>query len=219
MIRARQQAGYNISLIEAPESGIAAAFNIGIQHCDEDVISILNADDWLEPHAASRGLDALQQIPAAGFTYGSIIIHGQEGSRRFSPSDNPEAVASRYMPFPHISSFVRRSVYEKHGTYDEGCKIAMDMDFYARICEAGVKGVKVDAVMGHATAGGISSRFWPRFRENFRITTRYSGLHTAIGTLFWFGPRVLAFNILRHFPALLSRMPTKHFREEEEPHV
>ncbi len=173
-----------LKVIHAPASNISEAFNIGIQNCSGDVIAILNADDWLEPDAAEKSLRALQTRPQCGFSFGSIVLHFERYSLVVHPraiAENLAQQAIRQIPFAHISSFVRRSVYAEHGMYDAQFKVAMDYDFYARITTRGVTGVYVDGILAHATSGGKSANTFVRLKDYARIFSRY---HNRFSTAF-----------------------------------
>ena len=169
-------------MIEAPGSNISEAFNIGIQNSSGEVIAILNADDWLECNTVERSVHALQTRPEAGFTYGNVLLHYEDHAILVKPrviADDLSPYATKQLPFSHISSFVRRSVYDELGMYDSGFRVAMDYEFYARITTRGVRGVYVDGVLAHATANGISSNTCARMRDYYRVLSRYHGEFTA----------------------------------------
>jgi len=169
-------------VIEAPGSNISEAFNLGIQGSNGDVIAILNADDWLERDAVERSVYALQTRPAAGFTYGNVLLHFEDNTILVKPriiSEDLSPYATKQLPFSHISSLVRRSVYDEHGMYDSGYIVAMDYEFYARITTRGVRGIYVDGILAHATANGISSKTRLRMRDYYRVLSRYHGEFTA----------------------------------------
>jgi glycosyltransferase len=169
---------FGLRVIDAPDSGISEAFNIGIQNSSGEVIAILNADDWLELDAAERSVYALQSQPQAGFTYGCVLLHFEDHTIFVRPriiAEDLASYATKQLPFSHISSFVRRSVYDEHGTYDTRFMVAMDYDFYARITTRGVRGVYVDGVLAHAWAGGASSKTLTRLRDYYSVLSRYHG--------------------------------------------
>lgn len=170
-------------VVEATGSSISEALNIGIRNSGGDVIAILNSDDWFEPHTVETSLQALKSFPSAGFTYGNVILHFLD----HEVIVRPRAVgvrlahyATRQTPFPHISSFVRRDVYDRYGLYDAACAVAMDFEFYARIIAQGITGVYVDDILGHASAGGKSSDTVLRLRDYLYILPKYHPGHIVL---------------------------------------
>jgi glycosyltransferase involved in cell wall biosynthesis len=172
----------NVKLIDASGTGISEAFNIGIQHASGSLIGILNADDWYERDAVARSVEAMYNHPRAGFSYGSVIIHNENRRILARPvaSEKLRDVAVKYMPFCHISSFVRRDIYQRYGMYDHRYRVAMDFDFYARIISQGVDGILVDGLLGNIQSGGVSSSLRRRFPEYLDISSRYLGKWIAL---------------------------------------
>lgn len=174
-----RHSGYpNTFLIPAPGTDISEAFNIGIQCSTGEIIAILNADDWYERDAVERSVMALDQEPTVGFTYASVLVHMDRYLLVAHPkitSGDLMSEATRQMMFYHITSFVRRSVYEQHGMFDSRYKATMDFDFYARIITRGVKGVYVPGILGHALWGGTTSNLWRRSKDTWKISSQYLG--------------------------------------------
>lgn len=173
---------YGLQVIDAPGSGISEAFNVGIQNSTGDVIAILNADDWLERDAVERSVHALQSRPEAGFTYGSVVLHFEKYKLIVHPratADKLARFATTQLPFSHITSFVKRDIYEEYGMYDSHLKVTMDYEFYARISSNGIKGVYVNGVIANATAGGVSSNTITRLRDYRYVLSRYHGRITT----------------------------------------
>ncbi len=189
-------------LIEARGAGIARAFNIGIQQASGDLIGILNADDWLEADAIARSVQVLEQNPQAGFSYGAVLAHHPDYTVLMNPLPAEQFFDQCVvqLPFPHISSLVRRSVYDQCGLYDETFRIAMDMDLYARLIRRGIPGARVSGILGHIRGGGISTHLRARIRENVRLGARYIGLPRALAVAFRYGARSLAFDGLSRVP-------------------
>lgn len=188
----------NIILISAPRSSISQAFNIGIERAMGEVIGILNADDWYELDAVERSIAALNSNIDTGFSYGSVIVHDNERNTIVSPvaSAQIKQKSLRYMPFCHISSFVRRDIYKSYGMFDLNYSVAMDFDFYARIISQGVRGVPVAGIIGHVDAGGKSSVLRHRLPEYLAISSQYLGLQKALYYLIVASARGYVYNYI-----------------------
>jgi len=172
-----------IQLVDAPGTNISEAFNLGIQKSCGDFIGILNADDWYEPDAVERSIQGLYDDPDAGFSFGSVVVHMGDYKLLYQPkmiTGDLRDHGVRQMMFNHISSFVRRTVYEHYGMYNPSYSVAMDYDFYARIISAGVRGVYVPGILGHVTGGGKSSDLLDRAKDYLRISSRYHGVFTTL---------------------------------------
>ncbi len=206
----------NAQLVEAPGTGISEAFNIGIQRAAGEWIGILNADDWLEPDAVERSLQTLAQNPDAGFTYGAVLIHYRHYDILARPVGSDDVVRSCVvrMPFFHISSLVKRSLYAEYGLYDPSYRIAMDFDLYARMITRGARGACVPGIIGHVQGGGVSGNLWARSSEYFRVSAKYIGPTRAFYHAARFAGRTLAFGGLRTLPGgrrFLKMRRSPHF--------
>jgi len=203
----------HLRLVEAPGAGISRAFNLGIQQATGDFIGILNADDWYEPDAMERSVAGLAQNPQAGFSYGAVVVH----ERDYRVLAQPLAESRLYtrdalvqIPFNHISSMVRRSVYEEYGLFDERYQVAMDFDFYCRILTRGVKGVFIPGIIGHVMGGGSSSNLPRRWREYWRISSERIGVPLATYHVARFASRIIFFETLRRMPGGLNLLRRRH---------
>lgn len=186
-----------VRLIEAPGTGISEAFNIGIEQARGEFVAILNADDWYEPDTVERSLKALAENHAAGFTYGSALIH--RGNRRILATPVPQHklrwAAARCLPFCHVTSFVRREVYQIHGPYDPRYRVSMDFDFCARIIARGVQGVHIGGILAHIQDGGKSTNRRIRLPEYLRISSQYLGWLPALASLTLLTARGFLFDV------------------------
>ncbi len=207
---------FGLRVIDAPGSGISEAFNIGILNSTGDVIAILNADDWLERNATERSVFKLQSRPNAGFTFGSVLLHFKNYKLIVHPRSKVEDLApfaTKQLPFSHITSFVKRSIYEEYGMYDNHLKVAMDFDFYARISSKGIKGVYVDGVVANATAGGVSSNTITRLKDCYFVLSQYHGKITTSYYLTRYALNSLLFNLTPPGSALWRYVNSKGNRQ------
>ena len=111
--------------------------NKGFAHCDGDVLGFLNSDDWFTTASAvetivnafSKDYDAV---------YGDIHIVGKD-----SPEKQIYYQSGRmFRPFllrfgfapAHPTFYVRRSLLQSYGAYNDNYKIAGDFDLIARFC-------------------------------------------------------------------------------------
>lgn len=205
---------YNLKFIPYNKLGIAAAFNVGIEACSGSIVAILNADDWYELDAVERSIQLLQANPNAAYTYGSTIYYAENYKLRVTPiaANAIHRKACKCMPFGHITSFVRRNIYKEYGTYDESKKIAMDMEFYARLCNQGLYGVEVPGIIGHVLSGGVSSNYWRRTKEAFVITRQYANTATAIANTLNYAIRQVIGSLLVKYSWLSRFFPARRVK-------
>lgn len=104
-------------------TGIAAAFNTGLQHCRGDMIAVLNAGDLWFPDTLVNVARAAKESPGA-VLYSSVTFENEQGQRYVVDSD-PERVHVRMTLF-HPTLFVPAAVYARVGNYSDDYRLAMD---------------------------------------------------------------------------------------------
>lgn len=165
-----------------PDRGIYDAFNKGVAAVQSDFVTILNADDWMEPNHIENAMHALNES-GADFTLGDIWLHGWQGQDVFIPGDPAYAsVIRRDMPRLHqTTTLCRMSMFEKIGLFRTSMRIAADYEWYIRADKAGCRGMHTPQIVGHMAAGGISTtRQRLALLEGFMASTRHGyPLHKA----------------------------------------
>ena len=125
--------------VSEPDRGIYDAMNKGIRLSTGEIIGTINADDfYAEPDVLAR-VAALFEDPAIDVCYGDLCYVGYDDPTRIvrywrSSEFKPDLFLYGWCP-PHPTFFVRRSVYDRLGTYDESYKIAADVDLTMRYLE------------------------------------------------------------------------------------
>jgi len=126
-------------VISESDIGIYDAMNKGIQSATGDVIGILNSDDfYIDDHVLSDVAKVFldQNIDAC---YGDLVYVKQNNVDqvvRFWKSRDYKLglFKAGWMP-PHPTFFVRKSVYERLGSFDLNYKIAADFELLFRFIE------------------------------------------------------------------------------------
>jgi len=139
--------GYpNFQLLENPKTIQSAAWNLGIEMCTGEIISIVSGHVILAPDYVSKAVETLQRT-GADMVGGTIRAVSSErvgeaialamshpfgvGGARHRYTDQEEETDSVFMGFCH------RSVYEKIGVYDEELVRNQDDEFSYRLTKAG----------------------------------------------------------------------------------
>ena len=115
-----------ISIVrQEANGGIAAARNLGLQHCTGDAIIFLDADDLLQPGAISR-LASEMQSNECDATYGLVEEFGFGITEaRIAKADGQPALLAG-------STLLRKSSVDALGAFDETLGVGEFIDFMAR---------------------------------------------------------------------------------------
>jgi glycosyltransferase involved in cell wall biosynthesis len=158
--------GQHVSrIISESDKGIYDAMNKGLALATGEIIGFLNADDvyadtgvlkMVSEIMAKNDLDAL--FGDAEFV--SPDRPNQPLRRYRSERFHPERIAWGWMP-AHPALFLKRSVYERFGTFRTDYRIAGDFELVARIFHGGaLKYQHVPNVLVRMRTGGISTGGW-----------------------------------------------------------
>jgi acetyltransferase-like isoleucine patch superfamily enzyme len=170
-------------VISEPDSGIADAWNKGVQKACANWIMFLNAGDIIHPEHLMRLkplLSARHDDPKIFFcnvlkfnSVGEITnqIPGRQPTKR--------RIALGGLGFGHPGSVASIDCFKLIGTFDTNLKIAIDTDWLLRAFVAKVGFQKFDGV-AYMSEGGVSDRnFNHAMREYFHSCRRY-GLVTNL---------------------------------------
>jgi len=128
--------------------GTAAATNVGLAATAGEFVAFLDHDDYLEPTAVGKMLDATC-APDVDLVYSDEVLTTAD-------IDEPIAVAARpafshdyYLDHPYFVHFVacRRSLAVAVGGFDEEMRISADVDFVLRVLERASIVAHVPAVL------------------------------------------------------------------------
>jgi glycosyltransferase involved in cell wall biosynthesis len=148
------------------KTGITGAWNLGLAEVQTDVVMILNSDDWYEPDTVPEILGAFEDNPDAGIVYGSTYFH--MGKDKYLRNCRPLCMFPVMMPIAHPACFVRKSVYDKVGLFDENYRISADYEFLYRCHRKGMKFCEIRKPFVNMELGGTANRN----RETARRETR-----------------------------------------------
>src|ERR1039458_5613191 len=180
--------GDSISWVSEPDRGQSHAINKGFQRARGEIVSWLNSDDLLAPHAAALAVAAFAERPDAGFVYGDAYTIDESGyvdGRIESPDPDPWRLANTYDYVPQPGSFFRRSALGAVGWIDESLHWTMDWDIFMRLSLA-FESVHIPAIMAYARihdAAKTSSGGLSRLAEIDRFIRTYSERRFA--NVFW----------------------------------
>jgi glycosyltransferase len=149
-------------VVSERDKGIYDALNKGIRLATGNVVGFLNADDMF------AGYDVLERIAGV---FSDRAVQGFYGDLEYVSRKDPSRVIRywRSSPYregmmfsgwmmPHPTFYVRRSVYETFGLYDDSFRIAGDYQMIIRLLHKyGITVRYLPGVMVRMRCGGISN--------------------------------------------------------------
>ena len=141
----------NVRVISEKDNGIYEAMNKGIRSAGNELTACLNADDAYLPGTLEAVKERFESVPESDIVYGNILVN----EREVKP---PEGIASfGGARIFHPAAFIRRSLFERIGYFDESFRICADLDFFLRAKESGAVFTYLDRPLTDFALGGLST--------------------------------------------------------------
>lgn len=174
-------------LVSEPDAGIYDALNKGFALASGEIVGLVHSDDFLAHERVIERVMAAFGDPSVDAVYGDLDYVSAADSRKVvrrwkAGVFTPAKLRWGWMP-PHPALFVRRRVWEQHGTFDTRYRIAADYDAILRWFGKGaIRVVYLPEVLVKMRMGGESNRslerIWLKSREDHRAlrANRIGGL-------------------------------------------
>jgi len=178
-----------ITILEIqPDRGQSHAINKGLERMTGDVWAYLNSDDLLQPGSLAR-LGELFSDPAVDWVGAVSTIFDDSGDHGQVAPQAPRSIREILTPWhrsvQHVFPcsnvcFMRNSVYQRIGGFDESFHYSMDMEYYTRALFHGFKLQRIPEILGrwrwHAESKTVRDGQAYRFlEEELRIAGIYAG--------------------------------------------
>ena len=157
--------------------GISRAMNEGIRAASGDIIAHLHSDDYYASSAVLDTVRAQFAQPGVDWVFGNIqtLKNGVLlAPYRMPPFSYASFVAGK-ASVPHPAVFIRRTLFERVGLFDETLKYAMDIDLWLRL-GAVARPALVDQTLtvfrDHAGSVSSANKMTAR-REEFQVRRRH----------------------------------------------
>jgi glycosyltransferase involved in cell wall biosynthesis len=121
-------------IVSEPDGGIYHAMNKGIVRANGEYIQFLNSGDYLAHKNVLS--EIFKEDSDAEIIYGNMLkqIPGKKVYRDKNAEGKELGFHNFYKgTLNHSSAFIRRSLYQKFGMYDESLKIVSDWKFYLQV--------------------------------------------------------------------------------------
>ncbi|WP_020601236.1 glycosyltransferase family 2 protein [Spirosoma panaciterrae] len=144
--------------VSEPDRGIYHAMNKGIAKAQGEYCQFLNSGDSLvSPDTTSL---MLSQLNSSSIVYGNLIKHWSNGRTYRNTSIAVDSLFTFYSgTLNHACTYLKRSLFDIYGRYDESLKIVADWKFY--LIAIGMNGETVqyiDVDVVNFDMGGISNQ-------------------------------------------------------------
>lgn len=150
-----KDAAFNV-IKQTEKTGIYGAFNLGIKAATTDFIFILNADDWYEPDALKTVMSAFNEDKQAEIVTADAYFVNPDGKKKLRQVKSFNLLPF-LMPVIHPACFVRKSVYEKIGLYDQSYKISADYEFIYRCIKNKINFKHINKPLVNMQLGGTAN--------------------------------------------------------------
>ena len=124
-----------ITLIKKQNGGTASARNAGILASSGEYIGFLDADDEYHPQKAEISIKYLDKAKEVGLVYSDYLeVFPERTVYNAKPDFNPSVLKNECIV--STNSFIKRSVVNTVGLFNESIKIIEDYDYWLRISAA-----------------------------------------------------------------------------------
>lgn len=145
--------------VSEPDKGIYNAMNKAIAKASGEYMLFINSGDWL---AAD---DVLEKVFGGAAPEGDLLIGRQrfataKGKGGQSPRLHTEELTMGYFlssTLPHQATFIRRSLFDTCGRYDESYRVCADWVFWIEaVVKHGCRTEMLPLAVSYMEAGGVS---------------------------------------------------------------
>lgn len=149
-----------ITLSSEPDKGIYDAMNKGLSRVTGDVFGCLNSDDrYARKDSLSLIAAAIAHADLVSGTLHFVREHdGSRHVRRWVPTPHRKGAYATGYTLPHPTTYAKREVLERVGTFSTRYRSASDYDWLMRALEVeGFRHAVIDAVLVDMRLGGEST--------------------------------------------------------------
>lgn len=163
--------------VSEDDSGIYEAWNKGVKKSSGRWIGFLGSGDVYLKDALNIYVSAINKNTIdVDYATSKINIVDKDNQliRGVGEAWNWK-IFKNYMNIAHVGSLHSRSLFKKHGYFNESCKIVGDYEFLYRV-GSGINVAFVDMFTVHMLDGGVSTKIMPALLEAAKVKTSIGGM-------------------------------------------
>lgn len=143
---------FNVKVTSSADFGIYDALNKGVEAATGDYYVVAGADDVFYPNAVADFSASLATTP--DIVAGCISAGGQV----IRPGRGPSWLYGQaaFIAGHAVGTLIKRSLHARFGHYSRKFPIAADQFFIKKCCQADIKLVKINAIVGEYGLNGVS---------------------------------------------------------------
>jgi len=145
-----------VAVHEQDGSGIPNAYNCGIRLARGALIAFLSHDDMWTPDKLAVQTNYLRDHPEAMYCIARAKFFLDPGCS-VPPSFRPALLEGDHVARIMETLVARREMFDIVGGFDEALRVAEDVDWYARVADAGYPVNVVEKVLLHKRVHGVNS--------------------------------------------------------------
>ena len=149
-------------VISEPDKGIYDAMNKGVDNCTGDIVGLVNSEDMLNSPDCISEIVKVYKETGADIVYGDLIVVKPEAQDKVirywrTGEFNRDAFRKGWMS-PHMATYIKKSLYDKHGGFRLDMKISADYELMLRFMyKHNAKCVYLPKIVIKMLAGGVSN--------------------------------------------------------------
>lgn len=160
--------------ISEKDKGLYDAMNKGINMATGDIIGIINSDDVLASKSTLMTIATIFEKQKCDGTYSDLEILDNNLNKKvrlFKPKCGNYKLG--WYP-PHPTLYLKKSVYDVHGLYNQDYRITADYDMMLRIMkDSDLKLVYIPKTLVYMRSGGVSTAglkgYYRSFKESLLV--------------------------------------------------
>ena len=132
-----QSYGTTVRVFHQNKAGLSAAHNLALHHAAGDAIAFLDHDDLWPPHRLAAMAKLMQSDDDIDIVAGQVKMAVED--ENVHKAHDPSRLATTFRPWSVQSLLIRRGVFDRVGAFDTQLTYGMDVDWYMRVREAGIR--------------------------------------------------------------------------------